>query len=298
MISDLFVLFSQLYEVNLLLESLNAESTLLKLIYVAILECRLAVLYLALFVFARSHLLVGTFYIVAVKLFLVKLDQVETYIAAINHQPNEKALAERRKSSISKEGKFKSVLLANHHQLTTAQEHYISTLRMISRMNGFFGKSFFAFLAATIPLNCLLVSTLIFTSGVSPFAAFFVVVIAMQESACHLFIHLLVAHLNKRILAPVKIFLRVYYQKAKFLHTAKQKLKCAHFIEAFWCRKSYGLSYYKFGKISMFSFFKVCEKFMSCFLNDHVVFIAVCCSLHSTSNVDRTKWLNKKVIFA
>ncbi len=245
----------------LLVVHLRAESTLVKAGYLLLLELRLAVLYLALFTFARSHLLVGTFYIVTVKLFLVKLEQVETYISAIGNQQqqpsDDSALKERRKSSITNNNKLKSILLANYLQLSTAQEHYITTLRMITQMNGFFGKSFFAFLAATIPLNCLLVSSLIFSHGVPPFAALFVVTIALQESACHLFIHLLVAHLNKRIQAPVQAFLRVHYQKGKFLHTTKQKLKCAHFIDAFWCRKAYGLTYYKFGKISMFSFFKV-----------------------------------------
>lgn len=255
----MFVLFSQLYEVHLLLMHLKTETSLVKVGYLLLLELRLTVLYLALFTFARSHLLVGSFYIVTVKLFLLKLEQVETYISEIGRQqqPNDDgALKERRKSSITNNNKLKSILLANYLQLSLAQEHYITTLKMITRMNSFFGKSFFAFLAATIPLNCLLVSSLIF-SHVPPFAALFVVTIALQESACHLFIHLLVAHLNKRILAPVQTFLRVHYQRGKFLHTTKHKLKCAYFIEAFWCRKQYGLTYYKFGKISMFSFFKV-----------------------------------------
>ena len=83
---DLFVLFSQLYEVHLLLVYLKAESTLVKVGYLLLLELRLTVLYLALFIFARSHLLVGSFYIVTVKLFLLKLEQVETYISEIGRQ--------------------------------------------------------------------------------------------------------------------------------------------------------------------------------------------------------------------
>ena len=190
-------------------------------------ELRLFILYFALLIFARSHLLIGTIYIVTVKIFCIKLDQIIRI-------------------------KFKKSNLSQ--TLNQYQNYYIKTLKQILQINIFFGKSFLAFMCITFPLNCFLVTSLIF-GNIPAFPAFFILTLSLQQISCHFGVHFLFAHLNKKINAPIKCFIKVYFQNKNY--KLRNKIKYSYFIEAFFNRKKYGLSYYKFGQISMISFVEV-----------------------------------------
>lgn len=198
------------------------------LVLLFVLEARLLLLDFCLYLFAHSHILLATLWIVALKVFAIKLENLG------------------RPPSLRQLGSITYFLNRFRVQLTT-------TLLAILSANRLFAKVLLVFMLVNCPLNGLLVCSLI-VGQIAPLKMIFVGPVALEGFVFIFGIHLLTASVNKKIHQPSKQFVRLSLHN-KYCKL-KLRLRLHHFIEAFHTRRKYGFTYHSVGLISMFTFVK------------------------------------------
>src|SRR5699024_9329655 len=197
----------------------NIWMSLKGLCLIFILEARLLLLYTCLYLFAHSHILLATLWIIALKIFRIRLDKIG------------KAPSRRKLTHIS-------------HYLNSFRMKFTRTLLTILNANRLFSKVIVVFLGVNCPLNCLLVCLL--TVGRIPKEKIVFVGPVSMEGFVFIFgIHMAVASVNKHIHSPSKQFIRLNLSnkccKLKF------RIRMDNFIHSFHTRRKYGFTYYSVG---------------------------------------------------
>ena len=120
-------------------------------------------------------------------------------------------------------------------------------------MNPLFGQSLFVYIAISVPINAKIVVDLIYLDTNNFYTALGVIVSASQFLILFL-IHFLVAKLNAELNKIAKMTLPILFIKKMPLLT---DIKLNIFVQKYHTKQKYGVTYWKFGLISMASFIKV-----------------------------------------
>ena len=182
------------------------------ILYHFVQQIRLMIQHAAFLLFGRAHLIVGTFFIIIVKILMVKIEQIKLMIADMIEKIRS-ALAhvhannnhKNKNSNLSATSLVKSL-----HQISPLtkqlQFHYTHIIITLTHLNfDFVAPIFFAFMIITAPLNCILVYALIF-NDVPSIAAIIVLAAVSQQVTGHFWIHLSLSKLNHQIISPLKSF--------------------------------------------------------------------------------------------
>lgn len=211
------------------------------IVLMLLLEVRLLALYISLFMFAHSHILLATLWIVSLKVFAIKLKHLG------------KPPITRQLGNIS--------YFLNRFRLEITH-----TLLIILRVNRLFSKVLVLFMLINCPMNCLLVCSLI-VGRIPGEKIVFVGPVSMEGFVFIFGIHMMTASVNKKIHSPSKQFIRLnLYNKFCKL---KYRVKLDNFIHTFHTRRRYGFTYYLIGLISMFTFVKVRTTFFEITLSSN-----------------------------
>lgn len=131
------------------------------------------------------------------------------------------------------------------------------TLILITSGNRFYGQAFLMFLLASFPINCYLMVELFINGKWS----IFLFVGAQQQWICIFLLHLILAKLNSQIFSSNKPLWSLYNQKCIYIRSVRFTLYLYHFIESMLTKNRYGVSYGRFGLVSMKSFIMVSFKY-------------------------------------
>jgi len=211
----------------------NIYKSIKGLAFIFILEVRLLVLDTVLYLYAHSHILLAVLWLIALKVFAIKLDKLRLNLS--------KPPCERRLGNIN-------------FYLSRYRVEFIKTLLEILDANRMFSKVLVVFLFVNCPLNCLLV-ILLQLGKIPSQKVTFVGPVALEGFVFIFGIHMAIASVNKRIHAPTKQFIKLNLFN-KFCKL-KYRIKLDNFIGAFHTKRKYGFQYYSVGIISMFTFVKV-----------------------------------------
>lgn len=130
------------------------------------------------------------------------------------------------------------------------------TLILITSGNRFYGQAFLMFLLASFPVNCYLMVELFINGKWS----IFLFVGAQQQWICIFLLHLILAKLNSKVFNSNKPLWKLYCQKCFHFRSIRVNLYLYHFIESMLTKNRYGISYGRFGLVSMKSFIMVSFK--------------------------------------
>lgn len=130
---------------------------------------------------------------------------------------------------------------------------YRLILLQICGINPLVGKIFLAFLAVTVPASaCFLI--LIISKDINPFYRAILAVICAHEFICIFGIHFEFARRNSQLYRVCKRILSTPFHHRMSLRT---RIKVNLFTQTMFGKRRYGITYWKFGLISMMSFTKV-----------------------------------------
>lgn len=126
-------------------------------------------------------------------------------------------------------------------------------LHYISSINPYFGKVFVSFLGISVPVTCVLLKLTLFDQMKTLFVLVFLLLI-VHQFACIFGVHFFFARRNFQLRELNKRILKIPFNRRLHRRTG---IKLALFVQATYTRRKYGLTYWKFGRISMLSFAKV-----------------------------------------
>ena len=140
----------------------------------------------------------------------------------------------------------------------------IRTYLFVFKCNKYFGDTTIVFLLINVPLNCIVLMYLLFID-LNTEMKLFLLVILLEQSVCIFCIHYLFVLHNLRIKNPIKPIIGVVFRHAESIELLS-KIRHSLFIQTFHTKNSYGVTYGKFGLISVGTFFKVSQQFNLYFL--------------------------------
>ena len=223
--TDTFIIVTQIWEPFLLYEY-DPETffTPIGLLMLVFMEIRLVLLYSGILLFARAHVLMGIFFIVLLKMLMIKLNMIKSNI---NNNITMRATTIRRKHKQYRPNQHeqpKKSILEQSNILDHFQVEYIETFVTISKMNNYIGRAFFALILITAPLNCELMYSFLFNQ-IPPGKQMFVFGVCAQQLMFHFWMHYLFAKVNHTITSPMKYFrhsmimMECYDRMGRCMHT-------------------------------------------------------------------------------
>lgn len=224
---NIFVVTTQIVSMHLLFEyDPHIYKSVKGIGLIILLEFRLLLLDITLYLFAHSHILLACMWTISLKIFTIKLD-------LLKRPPSQRQLG-----SIS-------------YYLDNFRVEFTKTLLLIIDANQMFSVIMALFLLVNCPLNCLLVCLLIL-GKIPAQKVTFVGPVSIERFVFLMFLHFRIASVNKRIHAPSKQFIRLslYNKYCKI----KYRIKLDNFIHSIHTRKKMGFTYYSVGLISMMAF--------------------------------------------
>lgn len=152
-------------------------------------------------------------------------------------------------------------------------------LLFISSINPYLSKVFVVLLSANIPNSCLLLTIAIF-NRINFYFQLIVTLICVLLFTNIFVAHLVFAKLNTRLAETAKRFVSIPVYRSMAPRT---RIKLAFFIDSTYTKRRHGITYWKFGLISMASFSKV--TYLHSLVHSNLVSPIVCLLLHSISHV-------------
>lgn len=145
----------------------------------------------------------------------------------------------------------------------------------------FFGEMFLATVVINYPLNLAIVMHLILHESIFSFKILMTLVMGEQVLSI-VGVHIASAFFNGKQLIAAKDMMTMFIT-TKHRFRTQTKIKQNLFVETFYTKKEYGMTYGKFGLISMFSFLKV-----TVFPSSQIVifvFSLLCCTANSSCSI-------------
>lgn len=164
--------------------------------------------------------------------------------------------------------------------ILTMMATYRKILIYVSKINPYFGKAFLAFLSVNVPIQCFLFKVGLFDK-ISPFQKTILVATGFSFFDNFLLLHLVIAKLNWQLLEMSK---RMISFPTHYPMTRRARLELSLFLQGAYTKEMYGLTYWKFGLISMVTFGKVSDFFIRIH-SDKFFNSIVCCDLLSNLHV-------------
>lgn len=131
--------------------------------------------------------------------------------------------------------------------------HYRKIQHYISMINPFGGKIFLAFLAINVPINCYFILNVILQVG-DRYSLAIQSIMAMQQLHNIMVVHYMIAQNNQKLVALGKQMMAIPFH---FKLTRTSRFKLNLFIETTYTKKRHGITYWKFGLVSLKSFVQV-----------------------------------------
>ena len=129
-------------------------------------------------------------------------------------------------------------------------EQYQSTLQYIFDINPIFSKGLFSVLIVSLPVNCFFVLDLI-TGNETFIFRVTILTFSFQQWISIFLIHFAVANQNTKFLKITKQMMTIpFHNQIKF----RTKITLNLFIQTFYTKKTYGITYWIFGLVSLFAF--------------------------------------------
>ena len=148
-----------------------------------------------------------------------------------------------------------SFIKHHHPPISYVMFIYKRTLQYVFNINPLYGEVFIVYLATNFPINVLFVMDLIFGVGGELFRLIATFVIISQILIIFLF-HFLTANRNSQLNSQSKQILKLPFHH-KF--NSNNKFRLNLFIQTFHSKRKYGITYGRFGLITLFAFSKVCH---------------------------------------
>lgn len=139
--------------------------------------------------------------------------------------------------------------------------HHRESIVMLLKANPLFGRIFFVFLVTQCPVNCYLMVFNLFIDA-DPSLKMANLVMLAQQWLIAFVLHLGIVIINRKITQPNRLIsLAVHRSRRSILWRGRNPLgldiKLNHYIQAFHTKKKYGITYHKYGLVSLMSFLKV-----------------------------------------
>ncbi len=229
-----------------------------KAVSLIVAELDFFLMYLALYVFSYSHMLLGTLTLSLLEIIRQLMKQLEGFL---------KRMKVKSAGGIAK----KKGTCSLEEKAVTFCRQYTETVVSISRTNrGYFSRVLMLLLLVNCPSNALLTIILI-NAYISPtlsghhplglLVQFLVVMTILEQFLCIFLIHSLLAGLNSRLKALPRRYISVLSGRRSQMYSRegnrRSKLQNHFFLSAFHTKKPYGFSYYSVGRLSTFNFVKV-----------------------------------------
>ena len=139
-------------------------------------------------------------------------------------------------------------------------QYYRESIVQLLKANPLIGKIFFVFLVINCPVNCYLMIFVLFTDADPSVKMANLLVLAIQWLVVFI-LHLGIVLFNRKITEPNRHLIRlaVHRNYRSILRPGLNRLdiKLNHYIQAFHTKKNYGITYHKYGRVSLMSFLKV-----------------------------------------
>ena len=148
-----------------------------------------------------------------------------------------------------------SFLKRQYPPITYVMFIYKKTIQYIFNINPIYGEVFLVYLITNLPVNALFVMDLILGVGSLFFRVIAAIVINTQILVIFL-IHILIANRNSQLNFQSKLILKLPFHY-RFYPNIKFRLNL--FIQAFHSKRKYGITYGRFGLVTLFAFSKVCH---------------------------------------
>ena len=130
---------------------------------------------------------------------------------------------------------------------------YQKFLRKISQNNRLFAKHFTIYFLINVPLGCISLRLLFHTKI---FVQSLTILLYLSQILVLVIIHFIASQTNHKIVSICKQMMKQFVIDTTIIKPI-DSLKINCFIQAFYTKNRYGFTYWGFGKITMFSFFKV-----------------------------------------
>ena len=148
-----------------------------------------------------------------------------------------------------------SFLKRQYPPITYVMFIYKKTIQYIFDINPIYGETFLVYLVINLPINALFVMNLILGVGSLFFRVTSTLVILSQILAIFL-IHFLTANRNSQLNLQIKQIQNLPFH---YNFNPNIKFRLNLFIQAFHSKRKYGITYGRFGLITLFAFSKVCH---------------------------------------
>ena len=134
--------------------------------------------------------------------------------------------------------------------VNSLMEQYQNTLQYIFDINPIFSKGLFSVLIVSLPVNCFFVLELLIGNEAFIFKTT-LLAFCIQQWISIFLIHFAVASQNAKLLKITKQMMTIPFHKQIQFRT---KITLNLFIQTFYTKKTYGITYWIFGLVSLIAF--------------------------------------------
>lgn len=129
-----------------------------------------------------------------------------------------------------------------------------SVIRLVEA-NRFVGKLWYAFLLINYPISCFVIVQVMFLP-MSPLLAYGNMMMFAYQLLFILTFHLCIVIINRRVTKPNKTLIHLALNRERQINRVN-KMRLSLYLQTFHAKRKYGITYYKFGLVSLGSFTKV-----------------------------------------
>lgn len=130
----------------------------------------------------------------------------------------------------------------------------IRNIVRILKYNRYLSGIFVLFLVESVPFNCLIIIKFFYSKSLT--VRIFTLVVFFEQSIVIIGIHMVIVHFNMKLTKPSKQMI-THYVRNRHILNVKVSVSLCNFIETYHTKNKYGVTYWKFGLISMMTFAKV-----------------------------------------
>lgn len=160
-------------------------------------------------------------------------------------------------------------------QFTIFQKHYVGIFPYFAEYNALYGRIFVAYLVLNTPTNAYFVNTLFYNfDQLSTLGALYLSTYTLMQMSCLLFLHFFFTRFSTQFHAPSYLLHTVAVVGCMHrMGNVRLRLRMAGLISAFLNVRLYGITYDRFGLVTMRTFVKVSFKFLTIFFDYFLFFL-------------------------